>query len=285
MTSISEITSLLTEFFITAGFEEVSTPEIIPAPVPEPHIDLFKVDGGYKRPSPEVEMKIYLSRYKKSIFQIGSCFRKEEIGKHHKEQFTMLEWYEVGADYNDTLRLTQKLLLFLTKKLYKSSFITYNNQSIDLAKEWSVFTVEEAFQKFANIASKTAIAEDKFEERLVDYVEPELSYSNTPVILKDYPAKFAALAKLKGSDKTVAERWELYIGGIELANTYSELTDPNENRARFAKFAEDRKELGKKEIPISEEFFNALDKGMPKSSGCAMGLDRLTMLLNNQKTI
>ncbi len=282
---MSEITALLKEFFIAYGFDEVVTPEIIPAPVPEPHIDLFQIEGGYRRPSPEIEMKIHLSEHKRSIFQIGKCFRKEEVGKHHKEEFTMLEWYQVGADYNDTLLITQKLLLFLAEKLYKSSSIRYKNRTIELATDWSIFTVKDAFLKLANIAPETAILENRFEEILVDYVEPAFLLEERPVILKNYPAKFAALAKLKDSDKTVAERWELYIAGIELANTYSELTDPEENRSRFAKFAEERKELQKETIPTSDAFFAALHKGMPKSSGCAMGVDRLAMILNNQNTI
>ena len=285
MISIAEISSLLSEFFISDGFEDVETPEIIPAPVPEPHIDLFRVDGGYKRPSPEVEMKIHLSEQRKSIFQIGKCFRKEEVGRQHKEAFTMLEWYEVGADYNDSLRLTQKLLLFLAEKIYNSSTITCNNQTIHLDKEWSVFTVEEAFLKFANIAPEEAIAEDKFEEILVEKVEPALLECSTPVVLKDYPAKFAALAKLKKKNPAVSERWELYIAGVELANTYSELTDYDENIKRFAKFADERRELGKEELPVSEAYFAALKKGIPTSSGCAMGVDRLAMILNNQNSI
>ena len=285
MTSITEISSLLTEFFISNGFEEVKTPEVIPAPVPEPYIDLFRVDGGYKRPSPEVEMKIHLSEHGKSIFQIGKCFRKEEVGRHHKEEFTMLEWYEVEADYNDTLRLTQKLLLFLAEKIHQSSTIIFNNHTIHLDREWSIFTVEEAFLKFANIALEEAIAEDKFEEILVKQVEPALLECSTPAVLKDYPAKFAALAKLSASNPAVAERWELYIGGVELANTYSELTDPDGNRKRFAQFADERRELGKKELPVNEAFFNALEKGMPRSSGCAIGVERLAMIVNNHNDI
>jgi len=283
--SIPELTTLLQEFFISSGFEEVITPEIIPAPVPEPHIDLFKVENEYKRPSPEIEMKIHLCENRKSIFQIGKCFRKEEIGRHHKEAFTMLEWYQVNADYIDTLRITQKLLLFLTKKIFQSSTITYKERTIDFASEWNIFTVEEAFLKFANIAPEQAIRNDKFEEILVEKVEPALFESNAPVILKDYPAKFAALAKLKADNPSVAERWELYIAGIELANTYSELTDIQENRTRFAKFAEERKELDKTEIPVSKKYFASLEKGMPQSSGCAMGIDRLAMILNNADAI
>jgi lysyl-tRNA synthetase class 2 len=285
MKTISDIIALLREFFILHGFNEVVTPQVIPAPVPEPYIDLFKVPDGYKRPSPEIEMKILLAEGAEKIFQIGPCFRRDEVGRHHKEEFTMLEWYEVGADYNDTLRLTQKMLLFLSERLSNSSTIQYDDREIDLAPPWTVYTVEDAFLEFANIAPETAIKEDRFEDILVETVEPALLKINTPVILKDYPAKFAALAKLKQENSTVAERWELYIAGIELANTYTELTDYEENRSRFAKFAEERKMLNKEEIPVSKTFFNALKKGIPECSGCAMGVDRLTMILNNQRAI
>ena len=282
--TLSRITELITDFFISRGFKEVETPLIIPAPVPEPHIDLLKKDGGFLRPSPEIEMKILLSEGYEKIFQIGSCFRKGEVGRYHREQFTMLEWYEAEADYKDLINFTKEMLLFLTENLLDSHKIPFNDNIIDITSDWEIMTIREAFAKFAWITPSEAIDQDIFESTLVEKIEPALP-KDRPVILKDYPAEFAALARLKNNDRTVSERWELYLGGIEIANTYSELIDPEENKIRFAKFAKQREEMNKETIPVNEDFFEALRKGIPESSGCALGVERLAMIVNGINNI
>ena len=285
MAGIAETSALLRKFFIARGFNEVETPLIIPAPVPEVHLDPVQHGAGYYRPSPEIEMKILLSEGAEKIFQIGSCFRGGEVGRLHRPCFTMLEWYETGRDYNDLLAFTKEMLIFLSEELTGSSRIGYNEVQIDISAPWEVITVHDAFIRFAGITPEEAVSERVFEKILVESVEPSLPLDR-PVILKDYPAAFAALAKVREEpdmmhSEKVAERWELYLGGIEIANTYSELTDPHENRLRFMQFSEERKKLNKKAIPHNEDFFTALERGIPECSGCAMGVDRLTMILNN----
>ncbi len=279
----SDIINVLREFFLSRGFIEVETSVNIPSPVPEPHLDLFKTENGFLRPSPEIEMKILLAEGAEKIFQIGPCFRKGEIGRLHLEKFTMLEWYEVNADYNDLIDFTKKMMLFLTEKLFNSN--PSGNHSIDFSGEWDILTVHEAFAEFADISPEEAIKQGKFEEILVEKIEPQLSRKR-PVILKDYPAELAALAKLNKNDISISERWELYLAGIEIANTYTELVDPQENRLRFAEFAEKRKILKKNKIPLNENFFKILEeKGLPECSGCALGVDRLTMIMNGMNDI
>lgn len=282
--TLEKITDCISDFFISRGFTEVNTPLVIPAPVPEPYIDFIKKSDGYLRPSPEIEMKILLSQGHEKIFQIGPCFRKGEKGRLHKEEFTMLEWYEAGADYNNLMEFTRDMILFLADKILSSTSVEYNGETIELASGWEIMTVAQAFAKFADTSPQEAIKKGIFEDTLVNQVEPFLSRKR-PVILKDYPSRFAALAKLKEGDIKASERWELYLGGIEIANTYSELIDPVENRARFAKFAEERQALNKEPIPVNEEFFQALEKGIPESSGCALGIDRLAMIINDVSNI
>jgi lysyl-tRNA synthetase class 2 len=139
-------------------------------------------------------------------------------------------------------------------------------------------SVREAFAKFADLSPEDALRANCYEETLVGEVEPRLP-RDVPVALLDYPAELAAFARLRADDPTLAERWEVYVGGVELANAYSELTDPAEYRRRFAKFAADRRRRGGVDYPEAHAFHAAMADGMPAAAGCALGLDRLVMLL------
>jgi len=278
------IIALLKSFFVAKGFCEVKTPSVIRFPFPEPHINAVSADNGFYRTSPELHMKILLSEGHKKIFEIGPCRRKDEIGRLHREEFTMLEWYETGADYNDLIEFTKEMLLYVNREAVGSSKIVFNGHIIDIELPWEIISIREAFANFANMTPEDALRDGKFEEVLTAQIEPQLP-ENRPVILKDYPAELAALAKLNEYDKSLAERWELYIGGIEISNTYTELTDPGEHDRRFAKFANQRKEAGSPEYPVDPLFLKALKKGIPKSAGCALGVDRLIMILTNADSI
>jgi len=149
--------------------------------------------------------------------------------------------------------------------------------------DWKIFTVAEVYEKFAGWNPVEAFDADRFDFDMVEKIEPNLP-KDAPVILKDYPAECCALARLKPGNPKVAERWELYLGGIEIANAYSELTDPVEQRARFEKWGAQRKALGKMVYPIDEEFIQCLEK-LPPSGGCALGIDRLLMALTGTNTL
>jgi lysyl-tRNA synthetase class 2 len=189
----------------------------------------------------------------------------------------MLEWYRSNADYVDILADTKALIAFVAQEVRGTTDLTYNGQRIELLPLWKVFTVSEAFLQFAQWDPAKNWNEDRFNLDLVEKVEPQLP-RDMPVILKDYPAPAAALARKKPDNPLVAERWELYLGGIEIANAYSELTDPAEQRARFEECAKRRQELGKEAYPLDEKFLSALE-AMPPSGGIALGVDRLVMLL------
>ncbi|MCK5844579.1 MAG: hypothetical protein KAG97_07725 [Victivallales bacterium] len=282
-TNLDDTTAVVRRFFHERNFRDTLTPVIVPAPIPEPTIEAFAVAGGFLRTSPEPQMKILMSEGAEKIFQIGSCFRKNEIGRLHSEEFTMLEWYEKEVDYVSLIEFTRELLSFVAQQTIGTTELIINGVVIDLAGKWEVVTVSDAFARFAEIDVESAVADNRFEEILVEKVEPALPVS--PIILIDYPAELAALAKIRAGSPPVAERWELYIGGVELANTYTELTDYEEHKSRFAKFAAERAVLGMTEYPEDAEFTRALREGLPDCAGCALGMDRLVMLLNGDTSI
>ncbi|MCK5843251.1 MAG: hypothetical protein KAG97_01005 [Victivallales bacterium] len=284
-TNLNETAAVVRVFFRERGFVETITPVIVPAPIPEPTIEAFRVADGFLRTSPEPQMKILLSEGAEKIFQIGPCFRKNEKGRLHGEEFTMLEWYERGADYLKVMEFTREMLSFVAWKTIGSPHLPSRAAgNPELNAEWEVMTVAEAFARFADVDVDVAVASGRFEEILIDKVESSLS-KERPVVLMDYPAELAALAKVRSTFPPVAERWELYVGGVELANTYTELTDFEEHKRRFTKFAAERAESGMTIYPEDTEFMNAVRSGLPECAGCALGMDRLVMLLNGDESI
>ena len=164
-----------------------------------------------------------------------------------------------------------------------SSVLEVQDKTLDLQRPWLRFTVQEAFEQYASTPLEQAMASGRFDETLVVEVEPHLGFPK-PVFLYHYPSALAALARLSKDDPGVAERFELYLAGVELANAFSELTDPAEQRARFEMEMAKRKQQGKTVYPMPEKFLRAL-AFMPESAGIALGVDRLVMLLSHQKEI
>ena len=196
----------------------------------------------------------------------------------------MLEWYRLNANYLDTLQETRELLLHIFSAVTGSTGFIYQNQSISIKQPWKILSVAKAFEKFAGWNPLTRWDEERFELDLINKVESALP-QDRPCVLIDYPAPAAALAKLKPDNPLVAERWELYMGGLELANAYTELCDPVAQRKRFEECAAKRAALDKEIYPIDEPFLQALEKGLPPCSGIALGIDRLIMLLCNTTRI
>jgi elongation factor P--(R)-beta-lysine ligase len=265
-------------FFDRDGFIEVDTPIGVLAPAPEEYIEAPKAGSLFLRTSPELQMKRLLAAGMKRIYQIGPCFRMGESGRLHRPEFAMLEWYMAGSDYLELLAFTRGLLLSVSAELCDGSRIDFRGQSIDLGAEWCVMPVREAFSRFAGEDADKCAEDGRFELVLVDKVEPSLP-KDRPTVLIDYPARFGAFARPKADDPTLCERWELYVGGVELANAYGELVDPAIQRARFEEFSKVRAAQGLAEYPSPVAFLEALDEGIPESSGCALGFDRFAMLL------
>ncbi len=264
-------------FFVQHNFLEVETPIRIPAPAPEEHIEAITSDDWFLQTSPELCMKRLLSAGFPRIFQISHCFRGAERGNKHLPEFTMLEWYVAGFDYHQLMDQCEAMLITAFKDMGHDQNILWQNNKISLTTPWERISVADVFSKYSPISLQQALHQDKFDEIMVEYVEPRLGIER-PTYLYDYPVKLAALAKTKKSDPTVAERFELYIGGLELANGFSELTDVNEQRQRFEEALKARitKKWASYEMP--EKFLHALQT-MPPSAGIALGVDRLMMIL------
>jgi lysyl-tRNA synthetase class 2 len=222
-------------------------------------------------------MKRMLAAGYDRIYQMGPCFRKNERGPFHHPEYTMLEWYRADADYRNILDDTRALLAYLAQALCGSGRLRYQGEDINLGSEWAVRTVAEAFREYAGWDPVSAFDPDRFDIDLTSKVEPRLP-GHVPCVLIDYPAALAALARLKPGHAAVAERWELYIGGLEIANAYSELTDATEQQRRFQQWAQQRKAGGRAVYTQDEAFLDALKSGMPPAGGIALGIDRLVML-------
>jgi len=285
----SRIVKSVRDFFHRNSYMEIESPIRLSCPALEDYIDAVPSGKTYGermflRTSPELHLKRFLAESDGAVdkvFQIGSCFRLGEIGSQHQEEFTMLEWYRLNADYRDILIEMQEMVRCVVEGLKID--VTFRGEQIDIAGEWELLTVAKAFDKFADMSAEKAIEKDCFEEVLTEQVEPNLGKTR-PTFLIDYPASMAALARLSETNPNVCERWELYIGGLELANCYSELTDAVEQRQRFEKTAELRKNDNREVYPIDEAFMKALPK-LPDCGGVALGLDRLCMVLTNSETI
>ena len=250
-------------FFYECGFEEVETPVRLKIPCMELHIDAEPSGDHFLRTSPEIFHKQLLAEGHDKIFELGKCFRHGERGPLHNPEYTMLEWYRTHADYMDVLNDTKALI----SRVWPEG-----------SAHWTQLAVSDAFSEYAGWNPVGNFDEDRFDIDLVEKVEPALKQFPGPVVLIDYPVEAAALSRRSADNPLVAERWELYIQGIELANAYSELTDPVEQRLRFEECAQQRQALGKEVYPIDEDFIGALGK-MPPSGGVALGVDRLLMLM------
>ncbi len=266
-------------FFIEHGFLEVETPLRIPSPAPEEHIEAFPSGNWFLQTSPELYMKRLLASGFPLIFQISKCFRAGERGSLHLPEFTMLEWYVAGFDYWQLMSQCEEMIFAVANNMDIAGHCFFRNKKINLIPPWGKITVQEAFEKYAPVTLEEALVADKFDETLVDYIEPRLGI-NRPVFLYDYPAKLASLAKLKRSDPSVSERFELYIGGMEIANGFSELNDAKEQRQRFEEALRRRAKKNWTQYSMPEKFLNSLTS-LPPSAGIALGVDRLAMIVAN----
>jgi len=280
----TKILQIIRSFFNQRGFTEVTTPILLPYIIPEAHIDAIKTkNNGFLHTSPELCMKKLIAYGYGNIFQICKCFRNGERGDLHLPEFTMLEWYHIGIDYNELMKECEMLLYTVCKRLLNKESITYKGEDINLKPPWEKLTLNEAFKKYASISLNDAIDRDIFEEVMVNEIEPNLGI-NKPVFIKDFPASMAALSRISPDNPDIAERFELYIGGLEIANGYTELTDMEEMKKRLDMENRKRALAGKEIYPIPEKFFLNVKK-LPDCAGIALGIDRLVMLFSNTSRI
>jgi lysyl-tRNA synthetase class 2 len=264
-------------FFTAQGYLEVETPLRIPTPAPETHIDSQPSGQWVLHTSPEMCMKRLLAAGYMRIFQICKCFRCNERGRRHLPEMTMLEWYTAKAGYDQMMDQCQELIVAVSVAAGRGATLTYQGRAISLHPPWERLSVAQAFERYASDSMSGSLATNRFDEIMGLEIEPQLGWRQ-PVFLYDYPLACGALARRKADNPEVVERFELYIGGLELCNAFGELTDPEEQRRRFETANQQRSALGKKTYPLPEPFLAALEN-MPAATGNALGLDRLVMLL------
>jgi lysyl-tRNA synthetase class 2 len=282
-------------FFESRGYLEVETPLAIPCPGLDLHLDAFEavptgVTGPAAAPrflstSPEYQMKRLLVDGHSRIFQITRAFRAGELGERHNPEFTILELYRAHADVEAIMRDTEQLVARVT-----GGFVHVDGRTIDVRPPLRRMTVCEAYASYADTPPEETLRlaehdEDRFFRLLVDRVEPALATRDHGLFLTEYPSTQASLARKKPADPRVAERFELYVAGVELCNGFGELTDAVEQRTRFVHDQEQRARRGKPVYPIDERFLEALSRGMPDSGGNAIGLDRLVALVTGSTSI
>jgi elongation factor P--(R)-beta-lysine ligase len=280
----SRVTESIRGHFRQAGFLEVQTPLRTPAPAPEQNIEAVPAgDGFYLITSPELYLKRLLAAGYDKIFQITPVFRSGEKGRLHHPEFTLLEWYRLRANYKDLQRDCVELMRGVCANEGKPAGRTFRGSRIELESPWESVTVREAFLRYAGWDPVAKFDRDRFDLDLVTKVEPHLGFPS-PCFLEDYPPSQAALARVKDSDPPVAERFELYWAGVELANGFTELTDPVEQRKRFEVVLAERHRAGLPSRPMPEAFLACLEH-LPPCAGIALGMDRLVMLLAGAESI
>ena len=294
-------------FFIRRKFTRVRTPIVVKSPGMEPHIKPFQVStGAFLHTSPEFAMKKLLVQGYEKIFQVCPVFRNEPCSNTHHPEFTMLEWYRAYEPLDSIMKDTESLVRFVARATQRFR----PRSSIDFRSPFLKFTVAELFKKHIHvelpsnddlsgiqkIAAKLRVPgqigtrwDDVFFSIWLNFIEPNFS-KNRPMFVTEFPKSQAALSKLKVDRRgeLVADRFELYISGQEIANAFYELTDPDLQHSRFLEDQKIRKQVygdAFPESPIDENFISALKEGMPPSSGIALGVDRLIMVMSGENIL
>lgn len=307
------VLSAIREFFMDRDYLEIESPLLTPCPTLDANIHTISVSvkdhSGIPRPcflhaSPEHAMKKLIAAGAEKIFFLGKVFRDQEVSRLHNPEFTMLEWYQTDADYHAIQDTAEKLVCHVAKSLLDAIQVAFNGGILDLAPPWNRITLRRLFLErtgtdLSNCLDLSGIRkaaadnqvqlekdddwESGFFKIYLQKIEKDLGIPQ-PVFIEDYPLALGMMARPKPDDPDRAERTELYIGGLELANGYSELTDPEEQRRRFLEDLSKKEKTGQA-VKIDEELLDALRSGLPPTAGMALGVDRLIMLLASKQTI
>ena len=311
----STLLHTLRTWFLGQGFVEVETPALATSPGLEPYLDPFETrwkehpgapgEPRYLLTSPEYAMKRLLVGGLERCFQLSRVFRNGEVGPNHNPEFTLLEWYRALASYDEIAEDLQSLILHMAVSSRVGLTLHRGGHTIDLTPPWEHLTVRDAVQRYAGfdlaatmdqagLAKAAARAgvfcpdnapwDEIFFRVLMEKVEPHLGYGK-PTFLKDYPAPLAALARVREGEFPVAERFELYIAGVELANAFTELNDPVLQAERFEEERTLRKKMGFPVFEADPAYLAALRAGLPPTGGIAVGIDRLVMVLLGAKDV
>jgi lysyl-tRNA synthetase class 2 len=304
----SKILKAIRDFLDNRGFLEVETPILNQIPggaTARPfvtHHNTLDLDM-YLRIAPELYLKRLIVGGMEKVYELGRMFRNEGISIKHNPEFTLLELYEAFTDYNGMMDLTEELYLYVAKEVIGTTKINYQGQEIDLESKWERITMIDAVKKYAKVdfdeikdideakelAKEHNIKVDKENSKgeilnlfFEEFVEKELIQ---PTFIIDYPVEISPLTKRKPDKEDFTERFELFIYGREMANAYSELNDPIDQRGRFEKQVEKREQGDEEANMMDDDFINALEYGMPPTGGLGIGIDRMIMLLTDSNSI
>lgn len=299
-----EFLTVIRSYFQSLGLVEMNTPTLVVCPGMEVHLEPFSSEwtiGSWKRQlflptSPELHLKKLLAMGWTDVFEIKSCFRNGEISQHHEPEFHMLEWYRAYANLN----LVEQDLIQMLEHLRKMDLV---QGGIGQVQRWSVSELFEHFlnfclkpetswQELIEVAQKQGLTieqaqgmnwDDLFHWLFLERIEREIHQWPDPVIVYNYPPSQAALARL--TPDGWADRFELYWRGLEIANAFNELNDPDEQESRMVREQKLRQDLGRADVPIDQEFLKGLRAGLPPTGGIALGLERLFMAANRIQNI
>jgi len=305
----SKIIKAIRNFMDNKGFIEVETPVLVPVaagasahPFITHHNQLNQ--QLYLRVATELYLKRLIVGGLEKVYEIGRVFRNEGVDFYHNPEFTMLESYQAFADYNDMMIMVEEMISSVADEIYGTKVLEFNGTKIDFTPPWPRLDLRETIKEFSGIdyienldidslskeMKRLGIDVDKqvswggmMDKLISSKVEPNLIQ---PSFLVDYPISMSPLAKKKTSDPRVVERFEGFVAGMEICNSFTELNDPIDQRERFEQQEDLRDKFEKEEMDrLDEDFLVAIEHGMPPTGGIGIGLDRITMLLCNQKTI
>lgn len=308
-----EIIRSIREFFWLHEFVEVETPVAVHLASQEPYLNPLpiaihdpsaKEQRFYLRTSPEFSLKKLLAAGYQKIFEIGKCFRDyESFGGNHNTEFTMIEWYRAPGNYQEIMDDTENLFKFIGKKMNIDE-LRYKDRIVSISNDWDRVRMKEIWRQHLGVdldqyLEYTALAslavskgytvqegdayEDVFYKIFLNEIEPKLG-NKKPIFIYDYPACMTSLSKLS-DDPRYAQRFELYIGGLEIANAFGELTDAGVQARNLEADKNKRKELHKETWSVDPDFIAALESGISSAGGIALGVDRMVLLFTGAKDL
>tara|TARA_B100000745_G_scaffold291036_1_gene230448 strand:- start:1371 stop:2339 length:969 start_codon:yes stop_codon:yes gene_type:complete len=281
----AELLCCIRQFFADQKVWEVDPPLLAQFGVSDPHLDNFCADFGdrrYLQTSPEYAMKRLLAAGSGDIYSLGKAFRPDEQGQHHNAEFTLLEWYRIGWNHHQLMDEVAALVCMILgcnqpeKWTYCQLFEDFVGCNPITASDTELDQTMRQ-HRLEDVLVATGERDDKLAMLMHYVIEPQIG-QHAPCFVYDYPASQAALARLSKDDSKVAERFELYYQGVELANGYHELTDPEAQASRFRTDNQIRERLEKAQVNSDWRLISALESGLPDCAGVALGVDRLLML-------
>lgn len=309
-----EILRLIRDYFWSQNFVEAETPIALRLPGQEPYLNPIPVEiidpyqqpfRFYLRTSPEFALKKLLAAGWEKVFEISKCFRNvESFGGTHNPEFTMVEWYRAPGSYLNIMDDTEHLFRYVGQKLNVEK-LKYKNTTIEYLNSWDRVSVKDLWKQYLQVnlddylemenlkqltknrgwsVDENDAYEDLFYKIFLNEIEPHLGIKK-PIFVYDYPAQMCSLSRLCASDDRYAERFELYIGGLELANAFGELTDAQTQKVNLESDNNLRVQLGKEVWPVDADFIGALESGIPPAGGIALGVDRMVVLFTGARDI